>query len=110
MRASIRRRLLRSALATTAVGTLLVLTAGAENDIFQFCTTTAYGGPAPWRIEYCLCEGGGTVRPASSRAVNFGILAAGGLAGFTLGGGGSVRGARAGGKRKAPPVSRGSPQ
>lgn len=98
MRASIRRRLIHATLAAAAVGILLVATAEAENDIFQFCTTKAFGWPAPWRIEYCLCEGGGTLRPASSRVVNFGILAAGGLAGFTLGGGGSGRGGRAGRK------------
>lgn len=107
MRATLSRRLIRAALAAGVAGGVLLLTAGAENDFFQFCTTKAYGWPAPWRIEYCLCGGGGTVRPASSRAVNLGLAAGAGLAGFLLGGGGSGRGARAGKEARPHPASRG---
>ena len=30
-------------------------TLGVHNDVFEFCTTQAYGLPLPWRFEWCEC-------------------------------------------------------
>jgi len=58
--------------------------AGIENDFFQFCTTKAYGWPAPLRIEYCLCEGERTDFPAWAKLANGGLVLASGLFGFMI--------------------------
>ena len=31
-------------------------TIGVRNDLFEFCTTKAYGFPFPWYYDWCLCE------------------------------------------------------
>lgn len=63
------------------------LFANTENDFFQFCTTRAYGWPAPWRIKYCECEGLKTSYPAISKIVNLSVVAGSGIAGFVFCGG-----------------------
>ena len=70
-----------------AIGALEVALAKTENDFFQFCTTKAYGWPAPWKIEYCECEGAETVYPAFCPVVNVGAVGGGGVAGFVVFGG-----------------------
>jgi hypothetical protein len=35
-----------------------VATLRLENRYFEFCTTKAFGWPAPWRWQWCLCEQG----------------------------------------------------
>lgn len=70
-----------------AIGLMEVVLAKSENDFFQFCTTKAYGWPAPWRIDYCECEGATTVYPTTSKVVNLSAVAGGGIGGFVLVGG-----------------------
>jgi hypothetical protein len=70
-----------------AVGLIEVVLAKSENDFFQFCTTKAYGWPAPWRIDYCECEGAKTTYPTTSKIVNLSAIAGGGIGGFALCGG-----------------------
>ena len=67
-----------------AVGLIEVVLAKSENDFYQFCTTKAYGWPAPWRIDFCECEGGKTAFPATSTIVNLSAIAGGGIGGFAL--------------------------
>lgn len=31
----------------------------ARNDVYEVCTTRAYGWPYPWKIENCECDGKG---------------------------------------------------
>ena len=28
-----------------------------HNDVFEYCSTKAYGFPTPWEMNYCPCEG-----------------------------------------------------
>lgn len=67
-----------------AVTALIAATANIENDFFQFCTTKAYGWPAPWKIEYCLCEGERTVFPLSSIIINTAMVFATGVVTFFI--------------------------
>ena len=71
-------------IAIIAVGTIEAMLANKENDSFQFCTTKAYGWPAPWKIAYCECEGGETIYPKLSVLVNLSTIIGGGIAGFIL--------------------------
>jgi hypothetical protein len=64
------------------VGSLVAVMARSENDSFQFCTTKAYGWPAPWKIDYCECEGGQTTYPPLSAIINVGLILASGLCGL----------------------------
>jgi hypothetical protein len=70
--------------AILAVAGLEAALASVENDFFQFCTTKAYGWPAPWRIDYCECEGAKTVYPASGKFMNAGAVVGSGVVGFAL--------------------------
>jgi len=70
-----------------AVGLIEVAFAKTENDFFQFCTTKAYGWPAPWRIDYCECEGARTTYPITGKIVNLSAIVGGGIGGFSLCGG-----------------------
>lgn len=38
---------------------MLYAGAGFHNGAFEYCTTSAYGLPLPWRIDNCLCDGNG---------------------------------------------------
>jgi hypothetical protein len=80
----IRKQILISAIAMLAVGALIGVTSQAENDLYQFCTTKAYGWPVPWIIEYCLCEGEKTVFPLSSIVINLTAIFASGLFAFLV--------------------------
>ncbi|MFM7182297.1 MAG: hypothetical protein ACKO2G_12640 [Verrucomicrobiales bacterium] len=73
--------------AMIAAGALVAAFAKTENDFFQFCTTKAYGWPAPWKIDSCECEGSKTTYPMTSKLVNFSVIAGSGIAGFALAGG-----------------------
>jgi len=73
--------------AIVAVGAIEAAFANTENDFFQFCTTKAYGWPAPWKIDYCECEGVKTAYPATSKIMNFAAIAVCGIAGSALFGG-----------------------
>ena len=66
------------------VGAVMGIFAGTENAFFEFCTTKAYGWPAPWRIDYCPCEGDRTVFPLPSIMINIGVIIASGLAAFCI--------------------------
>jgi len=66
------------------VGSLVAVMARSENDSFQFCTTKAYGWPAPWKIDHCECEGGQTIYPALSAIINVGLILASGLCGLIV--------------------------
>ncbi len=68
-------------------GSVVAAFAKTENDFFQFCTTKAYGWPAPWKIDYCECEGSKTTFPTTSKIVNFSMIAGSGVAGFAIFGG-----------------------
>ena len=68
--------------AIVAVGAIEAAFANTENDFFQFCTTKAYGWPAPWRIDYCECEGGETIYPALNAMINIGLILASGFVVF----------------------------
>ena len=70
-----------------AIELIEVVLAKTENDFFQFCTTKAYGWPAPWRIDYCECEGAKTAYPTTSAIVNLSAVAGGGMCGFAIWGG-----------------------
>lgn len=65
-----------------AMALIIGILSEVENDFFQFCTTKAYGWPAPWKIEYCLCEKDAIESPASSIIVNIGLIVISGLIGF----------------------------
>ena len=71
-----------SAIVLTAV--IEVALAGVENEIFQFCTTKAYGWPTPWKMDYCPCEGAVTTYPKIHWIVNFSSVFGSGLAAFLL--------------------------
>ena len=86
--------LIAGLVAVLAIGGLEALLANSENDFFQFCTTKAYGWPAPWTIEYCECEGAATVHPTTSKTVNLGAVAGGGFFRFAFVGGFSMRSKR----------------
>lgn len=73
--------------AIITAGVIETALAKTENDLFQFCTTKAYGWPTPWKIDYCECEDAKTTFPASSRIENLSALAGSGLIGFALIGG-----------------------
>lgn len=73
--------------AMVLLGGLAAALATAENDLFQFCTTKAYGWPVPWQMDYCECEGAVTVYPAVNALINVGSVLGGGLAlGLAVGG------------------------
>jgi hypothetical protein len=74
----------RSAIAMLVIGSLVALSAPLENGYFEFCTTKAYGWPAPWKIDYCLCEGGETIYPRLSATINIGIALAAGIGTFIM--------------------------
>lgn len=76
--------LIAGLVAILAIGALEAALAKSENDFFQFCTTKAYGWPAPWAIEYCECEGATTVHPTTSKIVNVGAVAGGGFLSFAF--------------------------
>ncbi|MCP3924709.1 MAG: hypothetical protein GY714_19205 [Desulfobacterales bacterium] len=42
-------------------GLIFTVCLNIRNSYFEFCTTKAYGFPFPWKIDYCICEGGKTV-------------------------------------------------
>jgi hypothetical protein len=69
---------------SVVAGSVVAAFAKTENDFFQFCTTKAYGWPAPWRIDYCECEGSKTTFPTTSKIVNFSMIAGSEIAGFAL--------------------------
>jgi hypothetical protein len=73
--------------AIVAAGAIEAAFTNTENDFFQFCTTKAYGWPAPWRIDYCECEGAKTIYPTTSKIENLSAIAACGITGFALFGG-----------------------
>lgn len=74
------RRFLKLALVFSAIALAsLAAVAWVPNDAFQFCTTKAYGFPFPWRVDYCLCEGGETVVPLPYITINLGLIAVSGL-------------------------------
>lgn len=79
--------LIAGIVAIAAVGAIESVLANAENDFFQFCTTKAYGWPAPWKIDYCECEGGKAVYPVISKIMNFITIAVSGITGFIFFGG-----------------------
>jgi hypothetical protein len=79
--------LISGIVAMVMAGSVVAAFAKTENDFFQFCTTKAYGWPAPWRIDYCECEGSKTTFPTTSKIVNFSMIAGSGIAGFALFGG-----------------------
>ena len=79
--------LIAGIVAIVAVGAIEAVLANTENDFFQFCTTKAYGWPAPWKIDYCACEGARTTYPAISKIMNFTAIAVSGIAGSVLFGG-----------------------
>jgi hypothetical protein len=79
--------LIAGIVAIVSVGAIEAVLANAENDFFQFCTTKAYGWPAPWKIDYCECEGARTTYPAISKIMNFTAIAVSGIAGSVLFGG-----------------------
>ena len=72
--------LIAGILAIIAAGTIEAALAKAKNDFFQFCTTKAYGWPAPWKIDYCECEGAKTAYLTTSSST----IAGSGIAGFAL--------------------------
>lgn len=72
--------------ALLVAGAVVAVFAKTENDFFQFCTTKAYGWPAPWVIDYCECEGSKIAYPMTSKIVNFSMVVGSGLAGFVFGG------------------------
>ena len=75
-------RFLKLALVFSAIAFLpLLALAGTPNDFFEFCTTTAWGYPFPWRVDYCLCEGGESVTPLPYVGMNLGLIAVAGLVG-----------------------------
>lgn len=76
--------LIAGIIAMVVAGSVIAVLAKAENDFFQFCTTKAYGWPAPWKIDYCECEGSKTTFPKASKLVNFSMIAGCGFAGFAL--------------------------
>ena len=83
--------LIAASFAVVASGAIEAALATTENDFFQFCTTKAYGWPAPWRIDSCECEGGMTTFPAGSKIANFSTIAGIGIVGFALIGGIALR-------------------
>jgi hypothetical protein len=91
MKRPLKARLLAGFAAMAAVGAIEAALAYHENDFFEFCSTTAYGWPAPWTINYCRCEGGETSHPIAGMAVNLSLIMASGMLGATLGGRGLRR-------------------
>lgn len=87
MNPQLKAGLIAGVVAIVAVGVIEALFAKTENDFFQFCTTKAYGWPAPWRIDWCECEGGSTTYPTTGKIVNFSSLAGSGIAAFAVVGG-----------------------
>ena len=79
--------LISGVVAMGVAGSVVAVLAKRENDFFQFCTTKAYGWPAPWKIDYCECEGSKTTYPTASKIVNFSLIAGSGVACFALFGG-----------------------
>jgi hypothetical protein len=53
-------------------GLLIYSTRHARNDLYEYCTTRAFGWPFPWRIDHCECDGQGglTEFPPSTLAKN----------------------------------------
>jgi len=82
MKSYFRNGLRASGIVMLIVGSLVAVMAHSENDSFQFCTTKAYGWPAPWKIDYCECEGGQTIYPPLSAIINVGLILASGLCGL----------------------------
>ena len=87
MKPPLKINLILGVVAIAVAGSLVVVFAKVENDFFQFCTTKAYGWPAPWKIDYCECVGSKTTFPTTSKVVNFSMIVGSGIAGFALCGG-----------------------
>ena len=79
--------LIAGLIAIVATGVIEAALANTENDFFQFCTTKAYGWPAPWKIDYCECEGTKTTYPRTSKIVNLSTIVGSGIIGFVIFGG-----------------------
>ncbi|MDF1739809.1 MAG: hypothetical protein P1U86_11675 [Verrucomicrobiales bacterium] len=84
MRRALKNGLIVALVVTIAAGAIEAALAQTENDFFQFCTTKAYGWPAPWRIDYCECEGAKTVYPARSKVVNLFAIGGSGFLAFAF--------------------------
>ena len=87
MKCPLKVGLISGIIAMAVAGSVVLGLAKRENDFFQFCTTKAYGWPAPWKIDYCECEGSKTTYPASSKILNFSMIGGIGFACFTFFGG-----------------------
>ena len=90
MRRALKAGLIAAIVAVFVAGSIEAVFAKTENDFFQFCTTKAYGWPAPWRIDYCECEGAKTVHPPTSKIVNLSVIGGSGFLGFAFFGGVSL--------------------
>jgi hypothetical protein len=87
MRRALRIGLIAGIAVIISAGAVVGAFAKTENALYEFCTTKAYGWPAPWRIDYCGCEGSKTVFPSSSKVVNLSAIGGTGFIAFALVGG-----------------------
>jgi hypothetical protein len=84
MKRSLKSGIFSGIAAIVVAVSLVAALSKTENDFFQFCTTKAYGWPAPWKIDYCECEGSKTVYPTTSKIANSLLVVGSGIAGFAL--------------------------
>ncbi|MEM9018539.1 MAG: hypothetical protein AAGC68_16130, partial [Verrucomicrobiota bacterium] len=70
MKQPLKAALLGGLIALIAAGAVEASLAQSRNTLFEFCTTKAYGWPAPWRMDYCECGGLKTEYPFKSMLIN----------------------------------------